>query len=135
MSGSSSTSPREVSVIVGFATLRGLLRRPHDPDCTGACIRVEDLAEWEPLDNRSILLSVPGQPRGHLITLVAPIEDLRIANDLEVIDGDLNGFICADGVDQVFAAECSCSSASIASIKFLSEKRTAELLREGPTIL
>jgi hypothetical protein len=100
-----------------------------------ACIRVEDLAEWEPIDNRTILLSVPGNRRGYLITLATPIEDLRLADAIDVIDSDLNGFICADGVDEVFAAECSCASASIASIEYLTEKRTAELLGEGPTIL
>ena len=118
------------------ASLNAYEKARLDPiTSTGACISVEDLAEWEPLDNRSILFSVPGNPRGHLITLATPIEDLRLASELDVIDGDLDGFICAGGVDRVFAAECSCASARIASIEYLSEKRTAELLGEAPTIL
>ena len=63
------------------------------------------------------------------------IEDLRLASELDVIDGDLDGFICAEGVDSVFAAERLCLSASIASIEYLSAMRTAELLGEVPTIL
>jgi hypothetical protein len=100
----------------------------HHPDSLGRCIRVEDLSEWQPLDDRSILLSAPGNPRSHLLTLAAPIDDLVLAGDIEIVDGDLNGLICADGVDEIFVEECSCSSAKISSIDYLSEKRTAELL-------
>lgn len=122
--------------IAGCAHARPNERVQLDPIMsTDACIRVKDLAEWEPLNDRSILLSGPGNPRGHLITLATPIEDLHLASDLDFIDGDLDGFICAGGVDQVFAAECSCASASIASIEYLSERRTAELMGEEPIIL
>lgn len=122
--------------ITGCVHARPNERVQLDPiTSTDSCIRVEDLAEWEPVNDRSILLSTPGNPRGHLITLATPIEDLQLANDLDVIDGDLDGFICAGGVDRVFAAECSCASASIASIEYLSKKRTAELIGEDPAIL
>jgi hypothetical protein len=101
----------------------------------GACIRVEALSDWEPLDDRSILLSAPGSPRSHLITLATPIKDLVLANELDVIDGDLDGFICPDSVDGIYVEECLCASAGIASIEYLSEKRTAELRGEPPTVL
>jgi len=129
-------------ILLGALTIAGCVHaRPNegvhfDPGVsTDACIRVEDLAEWDFMDDRSILLSVPGQPRGYLITLVTPMQDLRFAKDIDVIDGDHNGFICADGVDQVNAVGCSLSPVSIASIEYLSERRTAELLGEGPIIL
>jgi hypothetical protein len=98
-------------------------------------VRVEELAEWEPLDERSLLLSAPETPRAHLITLATPIEDLRSAGDIEVIDGDLDGFICPNGVDAIIVEDCSCASTSIASIEYLSEKQTAELLGEAPITL
>jgi hypothetical protein len=105
----------------------------HHTDTPRRCIDVEDLSEWQPLDDRSILLSAPGNPRSHLITLAAPINDLLLAGDIEIVDGDLNGMICADGVDAIFVEECACSSAKISSIDHLSEKRTAELLA-GPAV-
>lgn len=122
------------SIIAGcvHAKQAGQLERSASSE---GCIRVADLAEWQPLSEGSILLSAPGERRGYLITLATPIEDLPGANDLEIIDGDLDGFICAGGIDQVYAAECFCASASIAAIEYLSEKRTAELLGEEPTIL
>jgi len=100
-----------------------------------ACIRVQSLSEWEPLDDRSLLLSPPGSPRSHLITLATPINGLRHAGEIDVIDGDLDGFICPNGVDGILVEECLCASANIASIEYLSEKRTAELRQEPPTIL
>ena len=100
-----------------------------------ACIRVEALSEWEPLDDRSLLLSAPGSSRSHLITLATPINELTQASEIDVIDGDLDGFICPNSVDGILVEECLCASASIASIEYLSEKRTAELRQEPPTVL
>jgi len=43
--------------------------------------------------------------------------------------------LCPDGIDRILVEECSCTPVSIASIEYLSEMRTAELLGESSTIL
>jgi hypothetical protein len=99
------------------------------------CVPVQDLAEWEPLDERSILLFVPDSRRSRLLVLAMPVEGLSLAGDIEIIDGDLDGFICPGAVDVIYVPDCGCASASIASIEPLTETQTAELLGESALIL
>jgi len=99
------------------------------------CMPVQDLAEWQPLDERSLLLFVPGSRRSRLIVLATPIDGLPLAGDIEMIDGDLDGFICPSGVDGIYVRDCACASTSIVSIEYLTETKTAELLGDAPPIL
>ncbi|HKZ74882.1 MAG TPA: DUF6491 family protein [Steroidobacteraceae bacterium] len=100
-----------------------------------ACIRVESLAEWEPLDDRTLLLRAPDAIRGHLLGLGRPISSLSMSDEIDVVDGDLDRLICPCGHDEILVEELPGSAAPIASIEYLSEKRTAELLGVRSTIL
>jgi hypothetical protein len=73
-----------------------------------ACISVDALSQWEPLDNRTVLLTDPDNPRSHLITLATEIMGLGDANDIEIVDGDLDGSSARMGL-----TEYSCHSASV----------------------
>jgi hypothetical protein len=102
---------------------------------TDSCIRAEALAEWEPLDDQSLLVFEPRGRRAHLIRLAAPVEGLMLAHDIMAVDGDLDGLICPQGVDGIYVEECGCASSDIVSIEYLSEKRTAELTGNAPIVL
>ena len=93
----------------------------------GVCIDVETLSDWQPVDDQQLLLWAPGDRRSHLLTLASPIVGLLFAEELDVVDGDLDGLICAHGGDEILVEDRPGGSASIAAIEYLSEKRTAEL--------
>ena len=97
-----------------------------------ACIPVESLAEWESINESTLLLWAPEATRAYLIHLTRPIQDLMQVEEVEVADGDSDRLICGCGRDGVFDA-VSGGSSRIASIEYLSEQRTAELL--GPPSL
>jgi hypothetical protein len=99
------------------------------------CVPVQDLAEWEPLGERSILLFVPGSGRSRVLVLAMPIEGLPLAGDIEMVDGDLDGFICPGGIDGIYVRDCGCASRNIVSIENLTEQQTAELLGQSPLVL
>jgi len=104
----------------------------HRAGTTGVCIDVKTLSRWEPVDDQQLLLWAPGERRVHLLTLASPIVGLQFAEEVDVVDGDLDGFICAHGGDRVLPVDDFAGSASIAAIEYLSEKRTAELCGSGP---
>jgi hypothetical protein len=85
------------------------------------------------VDDAQLLLWAPGERRTHLLTLASPIVGLLFAEEVDIVDGDLDGWICAHGRDRVLLPEdLPGGSASIAAIEYLSEKRTAELRVGGP---
>jgi len=94
------------------------------------CIDVETLSDWQPVDDQQLLLWAPGDRRSHLLTLASPIVGMLFAEELDVVDGDLDGLICAHGEDEILVEDRPGGSASIAAIEYLSEKRTAELRGE-----
>jgi hypothetical protein len=83
------------------------------------CIPVQDLSEWELVDEISIVLISPDNSRAYLLRLTLPIEGLDEAGDIDVVDADHDGRICPAGPDGVMAADCGCATAGIASIRVL----------------
>jgi hypothetical protein len=120
--------------LVACATLSRTADAPAQKSAgEGECLRAAGLSQWEPLSDRELLVWPLGSTRAHLLRLATAIPGMADAGELEVVDTDLNGWICPDGRDAILVEECNCGSASIASIEYLSEKRTAELLLEtGP---
>lgn len=98
-----------------------------------ACIPVEQLAEWEPLDERSMLVWAQGETRAYLVQIGRPMEELYLVDDIDLADVDSDRLICPCGHDGVVDM-ASGRSARITSIEYLSEQRTAEMLGE-PTIV
>jgi hypothetical protein len=103
----------------------------HDVEARGVCIEVTMLSEWEPVDDQQLLLWGPGQRRVHLLTLASPIIGLRFAEEVDLVDADRDGFICAHGGDRVLPIDGFPGSASIAAIQYLSEERSTELRGSG----
>jgi hypothetical protein len=99
-----------------------------------ACIPVEALAEWESINDSTLLLWAPEATRAYLIRLTSPIDDLMEAQEVDLADVDSDRLICACGRDGVLDA-LSGHSARIASIEYLSEQRTAEFLGPPSSIL
>jgi hypothetical protein len=99
-----------------------------------ACIPVESLAEWESVDDSTVLLWAPGATRAFLLRLTRPIQYLTQLQEVEIADGDSDRMICACGRDGIVDA-LSGRSARFASIEYLSEQRTAELLGPASSIL
>ena len=134
------TSRRMVALVLA-AFLTGCAAAPELVDTcerraalAHACIAVESLAEWESIDERTVLLWAPEATRAYLIRLTRPIEGLMQVEEVEVADVDSDRLICACGRDGILDA-LSGRSSRIASIEYLSEQRTAELLGPPSTIL
>ena len=98
------------------------------------CIPVEQLADWEPLDESTLLLWTHGATRAHLLRLGRPLEELLLADDVDLADADSDRLICPCGRDGVVDF-ISGRSARIIAIEYLSEQRTAELLGGRSTVL
>lgn len=88
-------------------------------------IPAERLANWEPVDDRTLLVWTMRDSRAHLVRLDRAIPGLGRASTifLAAPDGERN--ICACGHDAVIVP--GRGTARIASIQYLSQKRTAEL--------
>lgn len=115
------------------ALLVGCATPPHEPEScerqalhAQACIRVQNLGEWEPLDESRLLLWSAQASRAHLLRLSRPITALPLTDDIDISDADLDQLICACGHDSVVAT--GRGPVLIVSIEYLSAKRTAELL-------
>jgi hypothetical protein len=98
------------------------------------CIPVEQLAEWDSLDDSTLLLWAPGTSRAYLLRLGRPLGDLTLVDDIDIADGDQDRMICPCGRDGVVEGR-SGQSARILAIEYLTEQRTAELLRNPPIAL
>jgi hypothetical protein len=92
-------------------------------------LRVEELGNWEPVDDSALLIWAPGASRAHLIHLTHPVQGLSGAAILILIDGDHDGRITACGHDGIMVGDGQGGTARIKAIEYLSEKHTAELDR------
>jgi hypothetical protein len=63
----------------------------------------------------------------HLLTLTSPIVGLRFAEEIDLVDADRDGFICACGGDRVLPIDDFAGSAPIAAIQYLPEQESTEL--------
>jgi hypothetical protein len=95
---------------------------------------VEQLAQWESLDESTVLLWAPNTSRAYLIGLGRPIAELLLVDDIDIADGDSDRLICPCGRDGLVEIG-SGHSARIVTIEYLSEQRTAELLGGEGTVL
>jgi len=93
-------------------------------------MRIEDLGNWEPVDDSTLLIWAPGANRAHLIRLNHPVQALAGAAILTLIDGDHDGRITACGHDEIMAGDGQDGIAGIKAIEYLSERHTAELDRQ-----
>lgn len=88
-------------------------------------IPVEKLANWEPVDDHTLLVWTVSDSRAHLVRLDHAIPGLRGAPIVFLVTRDHGRNVCACGRDEVMVP--GGGTALITSIRYLSEKRTAEL--------
>lgn len=87
------------------------------------------LDNWEPVNDRTVLIWVRHSARARLVRLDRPLEGLATATVVVLVDGDHDGSISACGSDGMAIGDGPRIGkvARIVSIRLLSEKRTAEL--------
>ncbi|MGH8297577.1 MAG: DUF6491 family protein [Steroidobacteraceae bacterium] len=85
------------------------------------------LANWEPLDDRTVLIWTKHSSRASLVKLARPLDGLRSADIISLIDRDGDGTISACGRDAVTIGYDESRAVRIVSIRLLSEKRTVAL--------
>ena len=101
------------------------------PDCEVRALRAqesipaEQLADWEPVDDHSLLVWTLHDSRAHLVELSHPVRGLVEALTVYIVTRGHDPNVCACGHDEVVVP--GGETARIISIRYLSEKRTAEL--------
>ena len=88
------------------------------------------LANWEPLDDRTVLIWAKHSSRASLVKLARPLDGLSSAEIISLVDRDGDGTISACGHDAVTIGYDESDAVRIVSIRLLSERRT-EALDEG----
>jgi hypothetical protein len=94
------------------------------------CIPVGELGEWEILSDHEVLLWGADTTRAYLLTLTSALPELPDVDTIAVIDLNLDGQVCGGGADAVLTQECDGIPVAIASVRWLNQRRTEELLRE-----
>jgi len=109
--------------------------------CEARAIRHEEvmiaaqMVNWEPVDDRSVLIWMGRSMQAHLVRLAKPLPGMREAPIITLLDGDGDGTISPCGQDIVVLGEedgrasDSAPRATIVSVQLLSAKRTAQLDR------
>ena len=134
---------RRTHVILTLALLALLLGSSCAFAADGGCearaarnreaIPVEALANWEPVDDHTLLIWESTDRRAHLVQLDHPIPGLGTAAVIVLIAGDHDRTISACGHDGVMVEGAGGGAARIVSIRYLSARQTAELDPGGTT--
>jgi len=95
----------------------------------GHYIPVEELGDWDLIDDQTLLIWVPDTARAHLVHLSKPLPLLRGADVVSVVGGGKDRVILPCGRDGVEVDDDPRTRTAITAIEPLSEERTAELLR------
>lgn len=87
------------------------------------------LENWEPVDDRTVLIWTGGERRAHLIRLERPLPGLGAAPIIDLVDGDRDRSITPCGHDgiRIGDGQGDGTVARIVSIEYLSYSRTTEL--------
>ncbi len=85
------------------------------------------LANWEPLDDRTVLIWTKHSSRASLVKLARPLDGLTSADIISLVDRDGDGTISACGRDAVTIGYGESDAVRIVSIRLLSERGTVAL--------
>lgn len=105
------------------------------PGCEAHALRAresipaERLANWEPVDDHTLLVWTLHDSRAHLVELSRPVPGLVDAPTVYMVTRDHDPNVYACGHDEVIVP--GGGTARIISIRYLSERRTAELDSAG----
>ena len=90
-------------------------------------LRAENLANWEPVDDQTVLVWMRNSARARLVRLSRPLQGLTSAAIITFVDGDDDRTISACGRDALTLSYDESEKARIVSIQRLSERLTAAL--------
>ena len=92
-------------------------------------IPAQRLANWEPMDDHTLLIWTVDDSRAYLVELSRPVSGLLDASTVYLVTHNHDPNVCACGYDEVMVRNGGI--ARIASVRHLSEKQTAELDPDG----
>lgn len=125
-----------IALVALLAASRGVAAAPSACEARALhgheALHAGSLANWEPVNDRAVLIWTRHTSRAHLVKLAMPLQGLTSAEIITLVDGDDDQAIspCGhDGLRLGDAAEVTRSAVRIVSIELLSAKRTAELDR------
>lgn len=92
-------------------------------------LRASSMSNWEPLDNRTVLIWTKDSARAHLVRLDRALAGLTDAPMIYLVDADRDGRISACGRDGIVIRDGRdvTQVARIVSIELLSVRQTADL--------
>lgn len=90
-------------------------------------LRPENLANWEPLDDQTVLIWMKHSARARLVRLSKPLDGLTSAPIIILVAGDGGRTVSACGHDALTLSYDEREKARIVSIERLSERLTAAL--------
>lgn len=94
----------------------------------GQVLAGASLENWEPVNDRTVLIWTGHDKRAHLVRLDRPLAGLAAAATIDLVDGDYDRSISPCGHDGVTIDEGGDGTiARIVAIEFLSYRRTLEL--------
>lgn len=89
------------------------------------------LTDWEPVDDRTVLIWTKHSSRASLVRLARPLAGLMSAAVITLVDGDGDRMISPCGRDALTLGYAESERVRIVSIQRLSERRTEALDRDG----
>jgi hypothetical protein len=122
-----------------IASSRGFGAETATSGCEIRAIRSQEvlvgasLENWEPVDDRTVLIWTGHETRAHLVRLDRPLSGLTAAPIIDLVDGDGDRSISPCGHDgiRIGGGQDDGTVARIVSIEYLSYRRTMELDRDG----
>lgn len=124
-----------IVLMVLLASSRGVAAAAATSGCEMRATRSEEvlvgasLQNWEPVNDRTVLIWTGHETRAHLVRLDRPLSGLTTAPIIDLVDGDHDRSISPCGRDGIKIADGQGDGtvARIVSIEYLSYRRTAEL--------
>ena len=124
-----------IVLVALLASSRDVAAAAATSDCETRATRSEEvlvgasLQNWEPVNDRTVLIWAGHETRAHLVRLDRPLSGLTAAPIIDLVDGDHDRSISPCGHDgiKIGDGQGDGTVARIVSIEYLSYRRTAEL--------
>lgn len=128
MTGRRAAAALLVVALVGLAGCSSA--PPHAPQTAvrDECIFLRSLDSWQALDDWSLVVWTAAGRTPYLVTLLRPAPSLRSAFTIGFEDANGDGMICSYGRDALLLDDPVVGSATISSIRPLSEAQLEDVL-------
>lgn len=124
-----------MALVALLASSHGVAAAAGTSNCEIRALRSQEvlvgssLQNWEPVNDRTVLIWTGPDTRAHLVRLDRPLYGLTAAPIIDLVDGDHDRSISPCGHDgiEIGGGQGDGTVARIVSIEFLSYRRTLEL--------